>query len=284
VQVVPDFTIFGRSLVLSATMRRIERDLREKGINIFVLDQPSGLADLVKIAHMTPEMLAQSLIYWGNDVREIGKDRPPWFQAFKRAVTAEVANKVKGHLGETNGVLESLRTIGVEEGKLHKIKPPMGFPDGELTYEVRRRFLQDNEGGVLFPIRLAKEKNVGVLPQYLESLSNALSAQVSDTNPKRVCVTIVGPEQDREILALVQGLEKQYDGKGNVRFQYKGTLPPNEMWQAYRTHAVTIMPAKSEGFGRGTIEALYYGSVPIVNKECPASCERRWLRYPLADG
>lgn len=269
--------ILGREVLSPQRVAAINKELLAANPSVLVFDQPTSIIDLLLLSRLDPTLKQKAVIFWGNDVLEIGKDRPYLFRSAKNRAIARVANGFALNLGESDQVLNSLEKIGVNSESLRKILVPIIKPEANVRMSERVEYLDANQIGVLFASRLAFEKNLQILPQFLESLQKRLEQldRKKLESFTRVGVTLVGPEQDPEILQMVEDCAARFMRKlrGKVTFTYHGMKNPETMHMVYAHHSFVVMPARTEGFGRVTIEAMNYGAIPIINRECGASVE-----------
>lgn len=270
--------LLGRNFLSMKEMNRINKELLNLNPQVTIFDQPTSITDLIFLSRLSSEIKRKSVIFWGNDILSLGLNRPYIFRAAKNRSIAKIANSVALNLGESDQVLKSLETVGVQKNTLKKILVPI-VPNSVETEILldRNEFLDEDQLGVIFVSRLAKEKNLMILPKLLEELQNRMQHITLPKNSlyKRIGVNLIGPEQDQEIIEMIQVIQEQFQrkNKGMVSFTYHGRKTPHALQGIYPHHSFVVMPATTEGFGRVTVEAMRYGLTPIVNAQCGASVE-----------
>lgn len=216
----------------------------------------------------------------GRHLSNKGKVR----RCMSRFMQARIAINADTNLAISPTVYRSLAQLGVPKEKIAIIPNQVG---GEMSGKKRveegmthrRKYLEDNQFGVLVASRISPEKNLGWVIEVLRLLGKARLSEPVGFD-RHIKIVLAGSSSN-DILnkgVLDQFMQahqeiKDIVGGNKVSFEYIGELSKPALEEYMNAFDVLCAPSSTEGFPRVVIEAMQCGMTVLVNSACTAATD-----------
>lgn len=164
------------------------------------------------------------------------------YRRIKEFISLLLVNKI---------VCLSNHLVSVTPAKFFSRKVSILSPGLNLSnFNFEKEINNSRDIDLVFVGRFEEVKNLKLAFQIFETLSLK--------RKKNLNFSLVGDG------SLLNGFRQKY--KDNKRIKFYGNLPHNQVFEVIKKSKFLILTSHSEGFGKTIIEAMLFGSIPILTK------------------
>ncbi len=270
-------------------------DIREKNPDAIVLNHPYAYgAQLFGL--MEPDMRAKTVVVWRHVITDtLSRAAPdsgprkiidPLLDHAVTGLWSFVGKKSAGNIAFSNATKASLVNVGVHPDRIAVVQDQVGFEmDADLRMspnymETRRKFLEDDQLGVLSVGRINRVKNFLWVADAYGQLLASKDNLPSDGPFRRVKFTIAGPADSASeqaelsrVSERIDAIDAKYGKSERVVIEYIGSQTYKELYELYNTYDIQLLTSLFEGSSNVLKEAARGGMALMSAKQAEAAAQ-----------
>ncbi|HUQ85095.1 MAG TPA: glycosyltransferase [Candidatus Limnocylindrales bacterium] len=275
--------------------RRVALEIERYDPEHLIINHPDFYTGSLFLA-LPKSLRRRSHALWRAEVDRttaIREERPLKAQARKavkgiqQRMQRYVGNNVSSNLVVSEALVSSLENIGIHNN-IRVIPEQIGgefspaVRSSEGAVHERRKYLDDDELGVLIVTRLSSERGLSWLPKLIESLRKERRFISPESPYRKLQVAVAGQiidGQEEYVARVMEEINAVVDRTGDIRhadsitFRYLGKFDRVGLQKIYNAYDVLFHPSPSDGFGRVAVEAMSAGMTVITRTDNKAASE-----------